>query len=100
MNMNEQIAYALIDECLKALRLRSYRDLVALISHSQTKKVVGEDGKQYQLEIQVFWDGKSGGDIRVMVAADDGGIRTFKPLTHDFVMASDGSFVGESFGGY
>ena len=98
--MNEGIAYALIEECLKEMRQRSYPDLVALIGHPQSRTVIGEDHKQYQLEIQVFWDSKTDGDIRVMVAADDGGWRSFKPLTDDFIMASDGSFVGESFGGY
>jgi len=43
----------------------------------------------------VFWDSKKGGDIRVMVAADDGGLRSFIPQTYDFIMAPDGSFIGE-----
>ena len=73
---------------------------MSLIGHPDTNSVVGEDGKTYQLETQVFWDSKKGGDIRVMVAADDGGFSAFKPLTYDFIMAPDGSFVGESFGGY
>ena len=97
--MNEQAAYALIDKCLKELRQRAYPDLVALIGHPQAKSAVGEDQKEYQLEIQVVWDSRTGGDIRVMVAADDGGWRSFKPLAVDFVMASDGSIVGESSGG-
>jgi hypothetical protein len=98
--MNEQVAYSLIGGCLKELRQRSYHELVALIGRQETRKVVGEDGKEYQLETQVFWDSKAGGDVVVMVSADDGGWRAFKPLVDDFIMASDGSFVGESFGGY
>jgi hypothetical protein len=98
--MDHQIVYALIDEWLKELRQRSYHDLVSLMGHPQTKEVTGEDGKRYQLEAEVFWDGKKGGDVRVIVMGDDGGWRAFKPLTSDFIMASDGSFVGESFGGY
>jgi hypothetical protein len=98
--MDHQIAYALIDERLKSLRQRTYQELVALIGHPSTDSAMGEDGRTYQLETQVFWDSKKGGDIRVMVAADDGGLSSFKPLTYDFIMASDGSFVGESFGRY
>ena len=98
--MDHQIAYELIDERLKDLRQRTYRELVALIGHSDTASTTGEDGKTYQLETQVFWDSAKGGDIRVMVSADDGGLRSFMPLTDNFIMARDGSFVGESFGGY
>jgi hypothetical protein len=97
--MGHQVAYALIDGWLKELRQRSYQDLVSLIGHPQTKQLRGEDGKQYQLEAQVFWDGKKGADLRVMVAGDDGGWRAFMPLSDDFIMAPDGSFVGEPFSG-
>jgi hypothetical protein len=98
--VDEQIVYALIDGWLEELKKRPYDDLVSFMGHPQTKEVTGGDGKNYQLEAEVFWDGKKGGDIRVIVAGDDGGWRAFKPLTSDFIMAPDGSFVGESFGGY
>jgi hypothetical protein len=98
--MNEQVAQTLIGERMKELRQRSYPELVALIGRQETRKVVGEDGREYQLETQAFWDSKIGGDVRVMVGADYGGWRAFKPLVDDFIMASDGSFVGESFGSY
>jgi hypothetical protein len=64
-----------------------------LIGKAETKELVGEDGKTYQLEIQVFWDSKKGADIRLIVAADDGGWRAYKPLTGDFIMRPDGSLV-------
>jgi len=35
------------------------------------------------------------GDVRVLVAVDDGGMYAFKPLTDSFILAPDGSFVGE-----
>ena len=100
MPTDHQIAYALIDERLKSLRQCTYQELVALLGHPDTTSAMGEDGKAYQLETQVFWDSKKNGEIRVMVSADDGGLRSFMPLTGDFIMAPDGSFVGESFGGY
>ena len=98
--MDEQVAYALIDAELRRLRKLSYSDLSALIGKVETKELVGEDGKTYQLEIQAFWDSKKGADIRLIVAAADGGWRAFKPLTGDFIMRPDGTLVGESFGGY
>ena len=91
--MNEQVAYALIDAELRRLQELSYADLSALIGRVETKELVGEDGKPYQLEIQAFWDSKKGADIRLIVAADDGGWRAYKPLTGDFIMRQDGSLV-------
>jgi hypothetical protein len=91
--MNQQVAYALIDAELRRLQKLSYSDLTALIGEVETKQLVGEDGKTYQLEIQAFWDSKKGGDVRLIVAADDGGWRAFKPLTSDFIMRPDGSLV-------
>jgi hypothetical protein len=91
--MNEQIVYALIDAETRRLQKLSCADLSALIGKVERKELVGEDGKTYQLEIQAFWDSKKGADIRLIVAADDGGWRAYKPLTGDFIMRPDGSLV-------
>jgi len=93
--MNKDIARGLIEAWIAELRQRPYCYLVALRGNPQAKEVTGEDGKKYYLEAEVFWDSRKGGDIRVIVAGDDGGWRAFKPLTSDFIMAPDGSFVGE-----
>jgi len=34
----------------------------------------------------VFWDGRPGGDIRVLASIDDGGWRAFFPLTETLVV--------------
>ena len=90
MSVDKQIAASLIAEELRKLRTLSYRDLVAGIGKCEHKEVAGADGKTYQLEIEVFWDSrKKHGDVRVMVAADDGGCSAFKPLTDSFIIAPD-----------
>jgi hypothetical protein len=94
--MDHQIAYAVLGDRLKALRKCAFQELVALIGHPDTKAAVGEDGKIYQLETQAFWDRNKGGDVRVIVAVDNGGWRAFKPLSDSFIMAPDGTFVGEA----
>jgi len=91
--VNQQIAHALINAELNRLRELTYSDLTELIGRVETNELVGQDGKRYQLEIQAFWDSKKGGDVRVMVAADDARWRAFKPLTNDFIMRPNGSFV-------
>ena len=34
-------------------------------------------------------------NLRVMVSVDDGGWRSFAPLSDDFIVAPDGTFIGE-----
>lgn len=98
--MNEPLAYVLIGAELQRLRRLPYSELIRLVGNPEVKRVLGSDGNRYQLEIEAVWDSKRGEDVRVIVAADDGGWRAFKPLTNSFIMRRDGSIVGESFGGY
>jgi hypothetical protein len=94
--MNDGPAHSLIDAEVRRLRQLAYSGLARLVGAQQTKEVVGDDGRSYQLEIEAVWDGAKGGDIRVIVSAHDGGWRAFKPVTGDFIMRPDGSFAGES----
>ena len=73
-----------------------YVDLASLVGgEPATGEVLGEEGDRYQFEIEVVWDDKPSRDIRVIGAIDDGGIRAYFPLTNAFIMAPDGSFIGE-----
>ena len=93
--MNEEIGYSLIDAELQRFRALPHSQLVALIGSNENKEVVGPDGKTYQLEMDVLWDGKSR-DVRVLVSADDGrGWRSFVPLTRCFIKRPDGTFIDE-----
>lgn len=98
--MNEEVAIGLIDAELRGLRQLPYSELIKLIGKPQRKQVVGEDEISYQLEIEAIWDINRAEDLRVIVSADDGGWRALKPLTDDFIMRPDGSFVGEFPGDY
>jgi hypothetical protein len=79
------------------LRRVPYDELVArLLDAVETRDVAGASGTEYGIEVQGFWDSRRrNGNLRVMVSIDDGGLRAFAPLTTDFIMAPDGSFVGE-----
>ena len=93
--MNREIASVLIDDELGRLRNLSYAELLNLIDKPSTIDVLGPDGKRYQIERQAFWDSKKGGNIRVMVSADNGGWSALKPLSRAFIISPDGSFIGE-----
>jgi len=47
-----------------------------------------------KLEILIRWDGKRGGDVRVMGSIDDGGWRAFLPLCSDLLMTPSGEVEG------
>ncbi len=94
--MDTQEARALAASHLETWRKRSYEDLVTLMDRDccEHTEVFGPSGTWYQVEVNVFWDDRPGGDVRVMLSIDDGGWRAFVPLTDSFIMAPDGTFVG------
>jgi hypothetical protein len=93
--MNEVEAKEILGAELSRYRRRSYTELLSLVDRSETFERVSRSGVTYQLEMQVFVDDESRRTLRVMGAIDDGGWRALKPLCADFIVASDGSFVGE-----
>lgn len=86
------IAAAKVQE-LRELPWAELRD--RYLGRSETVEVRGASDVTYQLEILAVWDAGENGDLRVLVAVDDSGWRAFSPLTEDFIVAPDGSFVGE-----
>ena len=92
MDMAE--ARGLLEAELSRLRALTYAELKRYFE-SEHKDVTGPSGKCYQLEIEAFYDGREQTDIRVMASIDDGGLRAFLPLTGDFLVRPDESFVGE-----
>jgi hypothetical protein len=88
MDSNE--AKALLDRTLEPLAHASREELVALMGEPMTREVAGSSGARYQIEIEVFWDDKPGGDIRIAGAIDDGGLRSFVPLTSDLLISPGG----------
>ncbi len=66
----------------------------AYLKRPETVEVRGPSGTTYQVETEALWDGGKDGALRVFVKVDDGRWRAFCPLTEDFILAPDGSFVG------
>ena len=60
-----------------------------------TEETTGPSGAWYQIEVQLLWDDKSQGHIRVLASIDDGGRTALYPMTDDFIVAPDGRFIGE-----
>jgi hypothetical protein len=93
--MDKTEARQLLQRALEAHRSISYAELVKMVGEPTNEEVRDESGTVYQLEVQAFWDDQPGGNLRILAAIDDGGWRAFAPLSDDFILAPDGSFVGE-----
>jgi hypothetical protein len=62
---------------LNPWRTRSDQELADRIGETDRLEVSGSSETQYQVTIQVFWDSKPHGDLRVVGSIDDGGWRAF-----------------------
>ena len=93
--MDNAEANALLAAHLRGYRARPYSDLAALVSEPESTEIAGPSGARYQVEVLAVWDERPHGNLRVIGAIDDGGLRAFVPLSADFIVAPDGSFVGE-----
>ena len=97
--MNKEEARHILQEEIVALREKKYAELRRLVDPAgvTTRKTTGKSGVEYQIETIVFWDDprELGGNLRVIVCIDDGGWRAFLPLSDDFIISPDESFVGE-----
>ena len=93
--MNEQEAQELLERELGRFRSESYAELARRVGEISGYPVTAPSGVRYQVEIQIFWDGKPQDNVRVMGAIDDGGFRALVPLTLAFIMDPAGGFVDE-----
>ncbi len=92
--MNKAEASQVLEAQLMSYRSQSYADLLKLVDESIKSEIRGASGATYQVQVQVFWDDRPEGNLRIMGSIDDGGWRAFSPLTDSFILAPDGSFVG------
>jgi hypothetical protein len=94
--MNKAEARAVALERIRELRAMTWDEIRArYLKSPKTIEVSGPSGATYQVETEAFWDGAKEADLRVIVKVDDGGWRAFIPLSEDFILARDGSFVDE-----
>lgn len=93
--MDADKAKTVLADHLVIYRTKPYEELKAMVDQVQAYDVASPDGLAYQIEVQVRWDDKPDGNIRVTGAIDDGGWRAFLPITGDFIVTPDGTFLGE-----
>jgi hypothetical protein len=97
--MDEAEARAIVDRRVAQLREQSYEELKdTWLHHADSEDHTGADGTWYQLEITAIWDKawwdrrNKAGHLAVVVSIDAEG---WHGIDEMFVIAPDGSFVGE-----
>ena len=91
--MDRAEAKSILAKELTEFTAHPYDELVKLIKHADMKNVVGESGANYQIEVNVFWDSKPDGNLRIMASIDDGGWRAFLQLSDSLIMKPDGTLL-------
>ncbi len=73
--MDKREAQQVLDEFAAALRSRfTHQDWHKLIGEVEVVETAGPSGVSYQIEWNVVWDAKPGGDIMVLLSIDDGSL--------------------------
>ena len=93
--MDKDEARGILRDHLEHFRARTREELLPLIDEPEVAEVTAPSGARYQVEVMAVWDDRPDVNLRVMGAIDDGGLSAWLPLSEDFIMAPDGSFVGE-----
>jgi hypothetical protein len=88
-------ARKIMDTQIQRLRTLPYAELVNYLE-PVALEVQAPSGRTFQIEIEALWDDRKRQHLRVLVCMDDGTGMRFKPfLSEDFIVAADGSFIGE-----
>jgi hypothetical protein len=87
--MNREEAMFLLDAKLDEYRQLTYDQLAARVGDEEFPETVGPSSIRYQVEIQIVWDDKPGGDVRVLASIDDGRWRAFLPLCDSLLVTPE-----------
>lgn len=93
--MDKAEAIAIAERDLQYYRKMSYDQIEARLGKQESFERVSEIGEPYQIEFDFFYDDAESGNIRVVGMVSYSGWTDFFPVSNDFIMTRDGSFVGE-----
>jgi hypothetical protein len=92
--MNKDEARGVLAAHLEQYRRRTYGDLSRTLGNQGCDEVIGPSGAEYQVEVDILWDNKPGGLLRILGSIDDGRLPgAMFPLTAGFLLRPDGTLV-------
>lgn len=96
--MNQKEAKQILDSIVGQYHKKSYAELVELINGDiGFFHVKGESGREYEIEIDVFWENKERGNVRFDAILDTGVISSFFPMRETFIKNPQDEFVEEEY---
>ena len=85
--MNRAEAKAIAKAVCAEWQARRYADVVPLVGELEVLERIGPSGVAYQVEINIVWDDRANGPIRVLVGVDDGRLpAAFRPEAADCII--------------
>jgi len=93
--MDKNEAKAIAESELESYRAMPYEQIAAKIGYPESFERPGSDGESYRVEFDCFYDDSYDRNIRVSCNVSYSGWTDFFPVSNDFIIAPDGSFVGE-----
>jgi len=94
--MNHEEALGALDLEVARLRGQTHMQLAAYIDKPQHAEHIAASGRWYQVEIGAAWDDQPGQVLRLFFSVDDGGLRSYFPLTRCGLIPPGGCFDGEA----
>lgn len=89
-------AQTILDDQIRRLRALPYSELLRY-RDPDAFEVTAPSGRVFQVEVLAVWDDRKRRHLRVLVHMDDSmGMKVSPYVIDDFIIAPDGSFVGES----
>lgn len=93
--MDRARAAEIAEQHIARLSTRSFEMLQLLVDEPERHEAQGTAGRIWQVDIEAFWELTPGGNLRVIVSVDGGGISAWVPVTRAFVISPSGAFVDE-----
>jgi hypothetical protein len=93
--MNRAQARGVARSALAAYRSEPYHSLLRLLDEPDVFEREAPDGSRYVLEVSAVWEFEADGRLLVLAAVSFSFWTDFAPVCDDFIVAPDGSFVGE-----
>ena len=93
-NANE--AKATLRAHMETYRRRTYGEMVALLKKPEVTRLRTPGGSEYEVKVDVHWEDQPGGSIWVTGSINDYGWCAGQDIHEIFVLAPDGTIVGDS----
>ena len=86
-------AAAILDAHAQLYRAQGHARLLARLDQPGCLEVSGPSGVRYQLEVEVVWEHRRRGSLRVLLSIDGGPISPCFPLCQSFIIEPPGELA-------